>query len=51
MHRVAPAIEATLQIPFLHIVDVVAEAATELGARRLGVLGVVTTSVVDSVPG
>ena len=39
MHRVAPAIEAAVGIPLIHIVDVTADAALAAGARRLGVLG------------
>ncbi|MEJ3653184.1 aspartate/glutamate racemase family protein [Actinomycetes bacterium KLBMP 9759] len=39
MHRVAPAIEAATEVPFLHIVDVLADAALRGGARTLGVLG------------
>ena len=43
MHRVAPAIEAALDIPFIHIVDAVADKAHELGMRTLGVLGTLPT--------
>ena len=39
MHRVAPDIEAAITIPFLHIVDVTAQAALADGVHRLGVLG------------
>jgi len=39
MHRVAPAIEAAVGMPLIHIVDVTADAALAAGARRLGVLG------------
>ena len=39
MHQVAPAIEAATTVPFVHIVDVLADAAQHLGARTLGLLG------------
>lgn len=39
MHRVAPAIEATTSIPFLHIVDVLAEAAHRIGGAHIGRAG------------
>jgi aspartate racemase len=39
MHRVAPEIEAVLSIPFVHIVDVTAEAITDAGIDTVGVLG------------
>ena len=39
LHRVAPQLEAALDIPFLHIVDVTADAARAQGATRLGLLG------------
>jgi aspartate racemase len=39
MHRVAPAIEAALSVPFVHIVDVTAEAVREAGHERVGLLG------------
>ncbi|HYH29085.1 MAG TPA: amino acid racemase [Pseudonocardia sp.] len=39
MHKAAGAIEAGLGVPFLHIVDAVAQEATRLGARRIGLLG------------
>lgn len=39
MHKVAPAIEAGLGVPFLHIADVVAEAATAMGCTRIGLTG------------
>ena len=43
MHRVAPAIEAAVSVPFLHIVDAVADGARAVGARTLGVLGTLPT--------
>jgi aspartate racemase len=36
MHKVAPTLEAGLGVPFLHIADVVAEAAKAQGARASG---------------
>jgi aspartate racemase len=39
MHKVAPAVEAALDVPLLHIADAVAAAAGERGLRRLGVIG------------
>jgi len=39
MHRVADRIEAAVAIPFVHIVDVTADAAVADGARTLGLLG------------
>ena len=39
MHRVAPALESALDVPFVHIVDVVADAAQQQGVQVLGVLG------------
>jgi aspartate racemase len=45
-HRVAPQIEAAVAIPFVHIVDITAEAALADGAGVLGVLG--TAPVMES---
>ena len=39
MHKVAPAIEAAVQIPLLHVVDAAAAAARRAGVRRVGLLG------------
>ena len=39
MHRVAPAIEAAVDIPFLHIVDPTARALQRAGITRVGLLG------------
>lgn len=39
MHRLAPAIEAVLTVPFLHIVDPTAAALQAAGIRRVGLLG------------
>ena len=39
LHRVAPQVEAAVGVPFVHIVDVTADAARASGARTLGLLG------------
>lgn len=39
MHKVAPAIEAAVDLPLLHIADPTAAAAARVPARRLGLLG------------
>ena len=39
MHKVAPAIEATIGVPFLHIADPTAAAVKQAGIRRIGLLG------------
>ncbi len=39
MHKVAGAIEAAVNIPLLHIADPTAEAITQAGFRRVGLLG------------
>lgn len=39
MHKVAPAIEAAVSIPFLHIADPTAEAIQQAGLQRIGLLG------------
>lgn len=39
MHKVAPAIEAAIGIPMLHIADPTAEAARAAGLTRVGLLG------------
>ncbi|MGY8525349.1 aspartate/glutamate racemase family protein [Paracidovorax citrulli] len=39
MHRLAPAIEAVLTVPFLHIVDPTAAALQAAGIRKVGLLG------------
>ena len=46
LHRVADQIEASVSIPFVHIVDVTAEAALADGASTLGLLG--TSSVMEA---
>ncbi len=39
MHEIAPAIEAAIDIPLLHIVDPTAEAIKRQGLRKIGFLG------------
>ncbi|WP_309135395.1 amino acid racemase [Cellulomonas sp.] len=39
MHKVAPAVEAAIGVPLLHIADAVADVATAAGHRTLGVMG------------
>lgn len=39
MHRVAPQIEASVSIPFLHIADATAESISSSGLTRVGLLG------------
>lgn len=39
MHKVAPAIEALVNIPLLHVVDAVAEDIRAAGFRKVGLLG------------
>ena len=39
MHAVAGPLEAALQVPFVHLVDVTARAARSAGVTRLGLLG------------
>jgi aspartate racemase len=43
MHKVAPALETGLSVPFLHIADVAAAAARRQGAVRVGLTGVAAT--------
>ena len=39
MHKVAPAVEAAVRIPLLHIADATGEAVQRRGLRRVGLLG------------
>ncbi|RZV46983.1 MAG: aspartate/glutamate racemase family protein [Acidimicrobiia bacterium] len=39
MHRVAPAIEAAISVPFLHIADATAAAVGRAGVQRVALLG------------
>lgn len=43
MHKVAPQIEATINIPLLHIADATAEVLVEAGIRSVGLLGTAFT--------
>jgi len=43
MHRVAPEIEAAIQIPLLHIVDATAEVIVNEGIKSVGLLGTAFT--------
>jgi aspartate racemase len=45
MHRVADDVQAAIDVPFLHIVDAIADRARDRGWSRLGVLG--TTWVME----
>ena len=47
MHRVAPAVEAALHIPFVHIVDPTAQALIEADVKRVGLLGTAFTMEQD----
>ncbi|MGT2494493.1 aspartate/glutamate racemase family protein [Cupriavidus basilensis] len=49
MHRVAPALEAALDIPFLHIVDPTAQALRRSGITRVGLLGTAFTMEQDFI--
>lgn len=46
LHRVAPQLQAAVGIPFVHIVDVTADAVRADGARTVGLLG--TASVMEA---
>lgn len=39
VHKVAPIIETFVQIPLLHIVDVIAQSIAKKGFRRIGLIG------------
>jgi aspartate racemase len=39
MHKVAPAIEAAVRLPLLHIADATADEIRRAGLRRVGLLG------------
>lgn len=47
MHKVAPAIEAAISIPLLHIADATAAALARHGVRRVGLLGTAFTMEQD----
>ena len=43
MHKIAPEIEATIQIPLLHIADATAEVLVDKGIKTVGLLGTAFT--------
>jgi len=47
MHKVAPEIEAAIQIPILHIVDATAQALVDEGIKTVGLLGTAFTMEQD----
>lgn len=47
MHKVAPAIEAALTVPFVHLADASAAAVTRAGLRTVGLLGTAFTMEQD----
>lgn len=47
MHKVAPAIEAAVPVPLLHIADTTAAAIQQAGVRRVGLLGTAFTMEQD----
>jgi len=51
MHRVAPQIEAALDIPILHIADATAEVLLKQGVSRVGLLGTAFTMEQDFYKG
>lgn len=51
MHKIAPEIEATIQIPLLHIADATAEVLVENGIKTVGLLGTSFTMEQDFYKG
>ncbi len=47
MHKVADAIEAAIDVPFLHLADATAAAAMEAGLHKVGLLGTAFTMEQD----
>lgn len=47
MHKVAPQIEAVIDVPFLHLADTTAEAVRDAGLVRVGLLGTAFTMEQD----
>ncbi|MHA7277018.1 aspartate/glutamate racemase family protein [Arthrobacter sp. Hz1] len=47
MHRVAPAIEQAVRVPFIHLIDVVADAVRAAGMSTVGLLGTAFTMEQD----
>jgi aspartate racemase len=51
MHKVAPQVEAAIDIPLLHIADATAEALSAQGVKKLGLLGTAFTMEQDFYKG
>ena len=51
MHRVAPEVEAAIQIPLIHIADATAEVLVSEGIRSVGLLGTAFTMEQDFYKG
>lgn len=51
MHRMAPAVEAAITVPLLHIADPTAERITAAGHRKVGLLGTAFTMEHDFYKG
>ena len=51
MHKLAPAIEAAVQLPFIHIADATAEKIRARGIKRIGLLGTAFTMEQDFYKG
>ena len=47
MHRVAPAIESAIDVPFLHLADATASAIEQVGVSAVGLLGTRYTMEMD----
>ncbi len=47
MHRVAPAVEAAIEVPFLHLADTTAAAVCRAGVERVALLGTRFTMELD----
>lgn len=51
MHKVAPAVEAAITVPLLHLADATAERLQAAGVRRVGLLGTRFTMELDFYKG
>lgn len=51
MHKVAPQIEANIDIPLLHIADAIADLLTQKGIQKVGLLGTAFTMEQDFYSG
>lgn len=51
MHKVAPAVEAAIEVPLLHIVDAIAAQARSRGLQALGIMGARWTMAEDFCAG